>query len=172
MNAQTELKPFDCEQWLIENTREPKAPFPKGSALKAINAESGHYFREIGYQAEDSELIEGSLAFTTYDRETLSKKVGARVWLGKKFISIGLDGYIAFNLDANIKPFYVATTNAKQAMKIAETGYPVVMTSKDELDRIFSDDKSIVILDGSEVFKKQDIIQYTAKEIREKLTRS
>lgn len=172
MNAQTELKPFDCEQWLIENTREPKAPFPKGSALKAINAESGHYFREIGYQTEDSELIEGSLVFATYDKETLSKKVGAKVWFGKKVISIGLDGYIAFNLDANIKPFYVATTDAKQAMRIAETGYPVVMTSKDELDRIFIDDRSIVILDGSEVFKKQDIVQYTAKEIREKLTGS
>ncbi|WP_180062740.1 VapE domain-containing protein [Acinetobacter sp. YH12114] len=175
MNAKTELTPFDCEQWLIENTREPRAPFPRGSFLKAINAESGHLFREIliDFEFDGHELIEGSLVLTTYDKETLSKKVGAVIAPpGKKAIPIGLDGYIAFNLDTTNKPFYVATTDTKKAMKIAETGYPVVMASVAELDRIFSDDRSIAILDGSEIFNKQDIAQYTVKEIREKLTES
>lgn len=164
MNANAELL-IDLDQWLLENTREPKAPFRSGSPLHRLNIQNGHFYKEIGscvtYQGR--ELDEGSLVYTMYDQETLKRKVGAVVYMNGERLIIGKEGIIAFNMDAPLNQFVIACPG-KESLKLAETGYPVICASADALDIVVPE--HIAILDGTELFEGTPVAEMTPQAMR------
>lgn len=164
MNANTDLI-IDLDQWLLENTREPKAPFRAGSTLHRLNISNGHFYKEIGscvtYKGRD--LEEGSLVYTLYDQETLTRKVGAAIYLPGERVVIGQEGTIAFNMDAAHKQFVIACL-AAESLKLAETGYPVACASVEGLCLTLPED--IAILDGVELFKDAPVAEMKPQQMR------
>ena len=164
MNANAELI-IDLDQWLLENTREPKAPFRTRSPLHRLNIQNGHFYKEIGscvtYQGRD--LDEGSLVYTLYDQETLTRKVGAVVYMNGERLIIGKEGIIAFNMDMPSKQFVVSCL-ATESLKLAETGYPIICASADALDIVVPE--HIAILDGTELFEDTPVAEMTPQAMR------
>lgn len=164
MNAITEL-PFDCDQWLLENTREPKPPFRTGSTLHRLNIQNGRFYKEVSQFVieQGRELEEGSLVLTVYDKATLTKKVGVIVQNPGGSVKIGLDGTIAFNVDAAHKQFVVALPDHR-AIKLADTGYPIIWKTLENLYAVIPE--NIAILDGMSLFKDMQIDEMTNQELK------
>ncbi|QIC60176.1 virulence-associated E family protein [Acinetobacter schindleri] len=164
MNANVDLI-FDIDQWILENTREPKAPFRAGTLLHRLNIQNGHFYKEIGscvtYQGRY--LEEGSLVHILYDMETLTRKVGLAVYLPDERLVIGEDGVIAFNLDNLYKRLVIACPG-KESLKLAETGYTVICASQEVLHLTLPEE--LAILDAADLFEGLPVEEMTPQKMR------
>lgn len=158
---------YSIEQWILNNTRTPKTPLPKGSALGGLNIDNTQPFKEISSLVthNDAELIEGGLALLQYSKD-LSSIVGVAFQdADRKTQYIGSKGITAFNLESSIrKNIFLYSLNIGKAIKAAEAGYQVALIDFESLNSFL--DKGILLLSCDELFAGKDLATLTGREIR------
>lgn len=155
---------YIINQWIVENTRAYR--LSSKSLLTRLNIQNTLPFREVIDLVNHNgvEIREGGFAFPMYDTALEHLKGVLLRDITNKDVCIGERGIIGFNIGIARKDIFICSTDIKEVIKIAETGYQVVYLTYEKLSSLLSLD--VMILKGADVFTGQDLATLTATEVK------